>query len=106
MLLSQESQKMRQVVLLVSFVLSVAAENSAQSSIKKTKLSREGKLYAINTFTFKRITHRWITSGSTANYEIIGKFRELTKYFYQYTIEILDPFATIPRSAIRKQTPK
>ena len=58
MLLSQESQKMRQVVLIVSFVLSVAAENSAQSSIKKTKLSREGKLYAINAFTFKRITHR------------------------------------------------
>ena len=58
MLLSQESQKMRQVVLLVSFVLGVAAENSAQSSIKNTEFTREGKLYEINAFTFRGITHR------------------------------------------------
>ncbi|XP_067021213.1 uncharacterized protein [Acropora muricata] len=80
MLLSQESQKMRQVVLLVSFVLSVAA----QSSIKKTELSREA-FDPCNSGNYQTLNSSDRLVGNTDQRSLKCDKRDLIRGWYRFT---------------------
>ncbi|XP_074623710.1 uncharacterized protein LOC141881766 isoform X1 [Acropora palmata] len=84
MLLSQESQKMRQVVLIVSFVLSVAAENSAQSSIKKIELSREA-FDPCNSGNYQTLNSSDRLVGNTDQRSLKCDKRDLIRGWYRFT---------------------